>query len=801
MTNITQLKATYGSTARIQKLRDQYVNAKVEVCLDRAMIYTKVYKTTEAEPMVLRRAKAFKAYCKSKPIRIENGELLVASAGDRPRVAVICPEIHASWFDTELTTVSTRPQDPYYLDDETKAVWETDISPNWKAKTVFDYWFAQVPSETKKLSYDTGVIDCLLRSENGPGFQTPGLQEIAFKKGFNGIKKDAKKKIRQLDPADPENYDKLNFLKAVAVSCEGMSVLGKRHARLAKSLADKEKNRRRKKELEKIAEVCTQVPSHPPTNFYEAIQMVWFVMMSIQIEATADSVAVGRFDQFMYPYYKKDIVENTLNKDSVLELIENLWLKFYGNIWPLSEAGAFYYSGYHPFCALTIGGVTPEGKDATNDLSYLCIQATKNLNVTQPSLGTRVHKQTPQKFLIKNAELVRKGLGFPAFHNDEPAIKMLLKKGVKMDEARNWNTLGCVEPSLAGKLHQWTASGNYNFASAVEFALFNGKHVISGKQLGLKTGDRGSFKTFDDFKAAVEKQLAYIIKQHAIATTFIERIHKDYLPCPLLSCLTLDCVDNGKSLMQGGARYNVGPGNLGIGLTDCANSLAAIKKLVFEDKSVTWDELLNNLKNDFATNGRVRKMLLDAPKWGNDDDYVDDFGREITDFMVKEHHKYKTLTGKYLMPALLPVSSNVPMGKVVWALPSGRKAYAPLADGISPNHGTDKLGPTAVLKSVSKLNHEDVDGGTLLNMKFDPKTLEGKDGLIRFAAFLRTFVDLGVYHVQFNVVDKATLITAQKHPEDHRSLMVRVAGYSAYFVELCSEIQNDIIGRTEHQNL
>lgn len=800
MTTVTNLK-TYGSTPRIQKLRSQFINAKVSVYLDRAIVYTDIYKAAEAEPMMLKRAKAFKRYCKTKPIRIEERELIVASAGDRPRVAVICPEIHAGWFEEELDTLSTRAQDPYFLSIENKKIWEKQISTFWKNKTVFDYWFARVPAETKKLSYDTGVIDCLLRSENGPGFQTPGFQEIVFQKGFDGIKKDAKKKIRYLDPAYPDNYDKLNFLKAVVICCEGMSILGKRHARLAKQLADEEKNRKRKKELEKIAEVCTHVPANPPRNFYEAIQMVWFVMMTIQIEATADSVAVGRFDQFMYPFFQNDIAQKILTKDSALELIENLWLKFYGNIWPLSEAGAFYYSGYHPFCALTIGGITPDGKDATNELSYLCIDATLNLKVTQPSLGTRIHKQSPQTFLLKNAELVREGLGFPAFHNDEPAIKMLLKKGVTMEEARNWNTLGCVEPSLAGKLHQWTASGNYNFASAVEFALFNGKHIMSGKQLGLKTGDPKSFDTFDDFKAAVEKQLAYIIKQHAIATTFIERIHRDYLPCPLLSCLHMDCVETGKSLMQGGARYNVGPGNLGIGLTDCVNSLAAIKQLIYNKKAVTWNQLLNTLENDFSTDGRIRKMLLSAPKWGNDDDYVDDFGREITDFMVKEHHKYKTLTGKYLMPALLPVSSNVPMGKVVWTLPSGRKAYEPLADGISPNHGTDKLGPTAVLKSVSKLNHEDVDGGTLLNMKFNPKSLSGEKGLEQFVAFLRTFVDLGVYHVQFNVVDKETLIAAQMNPEDHRSLMVRVAGYSAYFVELCSEIQNDIIGRTAHQSM
>lgn len=800
MEKVTRMKV-FGSTPRIQRLRNQYVNTRVRVCLDRAVRYTRTYQATAAESMMLRRAEAFKAYCESKPIRIEEGELLVASAGDRPRVAVICPEIHASWFDAELDTVSTRSQDPYYLDDESRALWQRDIAPYWKGKTVFDYWYAQVPEETKKLSYDTGVIDCLLRSENGPGYQTPGLQEVVFAKGFAGIKKDARKNLRRLDAADPANYDKRNFLKAVMLSCDAMITLGRRHARLAEELAREEEDVQRKQELEKIAAVCRRVPADPPTNFHEAVQMVWFVMMAIQMEATADSVAVGRFDQFMYPYFCRDIEDKALTRAEALELIENLWLKLYGNIWPLSEAGAFYYSGYHPFCALTIGGVTPDGRDATNELSYLCIDATINLQVTQPSLGTRVYKQSPQKFLLKNAELVRQGLGFPAFHNDEPAVKMMLKKGVTMDEARNWNTLGCVEPSLAGKLHQWTASGNYNFASAVEFALFNGRHIMSGKQLGLKTGDPAAFATFDDFKTAVKKQLAYIIKQHAIATTFIERIHRDVLPCPLLSCLHLDCVESGKSLMQGGARYNVGPGNLGIGLTDCVNSLAAVKKCVYDEKTVGWENLLAALKNDFADDGRIRKQLLEAPKWGNDDDAVDDFGREISDFMVKEHHRYKTLTADYLMPALLPVSSNVPMGKVVWSLPSGRKAYEPLADGISPNHGTDKLGPTAVLKSVSKLNHEDVDGGTLLNMKFDPKSLAADEGLERFAAFLRTFVDLGVYHVQFNVVDRDTLLAAQQNPEAHRSLMVRVAGYSAYFVELCAEIQNDIIGRTAHQGM
>jgi len=800
MTKIANIKS-YGSTPRTQRLRNQYVNSKVSICLDRAAIYTESYRATEAEPMMIRRAKAFKKYCETKSIRIEEGELILASQGERPRVAVICPEIHACWLDAELETVSKRAQDPYFMSEERQKVWQDQISPYWKNKTVFEYWAAQVPEKTKEISLDTGVIDCLLRSENGPGYQTPGFEEIVFKKGFSGIAADAETKLSTLDPTDPHNCDKIDFINSILIVCDAMMRLGERHARLARQMAQAEKDVVRKRELKNMATVCENVPANPPTNFHEATQMIWFVMMAIQMEVTADSVAVGRFDQFMYPYYKKDLSTNKLTKETALELIENLWLKFYGNIWPQSEAGAVYFSGYHPFTSVTIGGVTPNGKDATNELSYLCIEATKNLKVTQPSLGTRLHKQTPHHFLVKNCELIREGLGFPAIHNDEPAIKMLLKKGATMAEARNWNTLGCVEPSLAGKLHQWTAAGTYNLGSAIELALFNGTHKISGKRLGVESGDPRTFASYDEFEVAVKKQIAYMLKQHAIATGYIERIHRDYIPCPLLSSLTLDCIENAKSLMQGGARYNVGPGYLGIGLADCTNSLSAIKQLVYEDKSVSWDRLLDVIENNFQNDNGVRNLLLKAPKWGNDEDRVDDLGRNIADFTIGEHHKYRTLHGKYLMPALLPVSSNVPMGKAVWALPSGRYAYEPLADGISPNHGTDLLGPTAVMKSVSKLNHEDVDGGTLLNMKFSPKTLETEDDLRRFAAFLRTFVDLGVYHVQFNVVDKESLIAAQNNPEDHRSLMVRVAGYSAYFVELCSEIQNDIIGRTEYQNM
>ena len=789
-----------GCTPRIGRLIEQYFKHKPSVAHRRALVYTEVFKETENEPMVIRHAKAFKRYCETKPILIQNDELIVGNPGGRPREALVSPEVNAFWLGQELDSIATRSHDPYAITDEQKKVFREVIFPYWKGKTVVDYWFARVPKDTKELSWESGVIDCEIKSTTGAGEFAIGYKEPLFARGFNGIRNDAEEKLRPLDPTNPENLDKTSFLKGVILCCEGMVILGKRYAEKARELAEKETDAKRKQELKKIAEICEWVPGNPPRNFHEALQTLWFTQIGLYIETNGPSYSAGRFDQYMYPYYTNDLEQGKLTEVQAQELIECLWIKYSEQCWFLSKNAAYYFSGReNPSQNLTVGGITPDGKDATNDISYMAVQATMDVRLCQPSLAIRLHKQAPEEFLTKVCELARLGTGFPAVHNDEIGIKMLLKKGVSMEDARDWCLVGCVEPNLNGKLHQWSDVGHYNFGSAIEFALFNGMHMMTGKTLGLETGDPRTFRTFEEFKEAVKKQLAHQIRHIVISSHIIEKAHTEISPCPLSSSLVLDCVENARSMMDGGARYNVGPGTLGLGLTDGANSLAAIKSLIYDNKVITWDKLLDAVGKNFEGYEKIRLLCLNAPKWGNDDDYVDDLAVELSDFAVKEHNRYRTLHGKYLMPSLYPVSSHVPQGKAVWALPYGRKAGEPLADGISPNHGTDVKGPTSVLRSVSKVNHEDADGGTLLNLKFDPSVLTGDQGLNRLAAFLRTFLDLGIYHVQFNVVSAETLKDAQKNPEQYRSLLVRVAGFSAYFVSLCREIQEDIIRRTTHR--
>jgi len=791
--------AELGCTQRIVKLRQRYLGHTSSVCLERALATTEVFKETENEPMILRRAKGFKRYCETKTILIQDDELIVGNAGSKPRTAVICPEVNAFWLSRELDTIAIRPQDPYAITDEQKKILRELVLPYWKGKTVVERWFSQAPEDTKKLSWETGVIDCEIKSQTGPGEFAIGYGDVLFPKGFDGIRNDAEGRLQSLDPADPENLDKINFLKAVILCCEGIATLGRRHAEKAREMAGKQADPRRRTELEKIAEICDWVPANPPRTFHEALQTVWFTQMALFFELSAPSYSLGRFDQCLYPYYARDVKEGNLTREQAQELLECLWIKLSEQCWCLSNNAAYYFSGgSNSFQNLTIGGVTENGKDATNELSYMCIQATMDVRLCQPSLAVRLHKQCPEEFLTKVCELIRLGTGFPAVHNDEVGIKMLLKKGVKMEEARDWCLVGCVEPNLSGKLHQWSDVGHYNFGSAVEFALFDGLHMMTGKHLGLKTGDPRTFRTFEEFKDAVMKQLAHQIRHIVISSHIIEKAHSELCPTPFESSLVLDCVENGKCLMDGGARYNIGPGTLGIGLADGANSLAAVRKLIYDDKMIGYEDLVKALSSNFDGYEQIRQLCLNTPKWGNDDDYVDELAVELADFVVKEHEKYRTLHGTYLMPSLYPVSSHVPQGKVVGALPSGRKAGEPLADGISPNHGTDMKGPTAVLKSLSKINHEDIDGATLSNLRLDPSVLAGDEGLKRLATFLRAFLDLGIYHVQFNVVGQDTLRAAQENPEQYRSLLVRVAGYSAYFVELCPEIQDDIIARTVH---
>ena len=785
---------------RIARLRKQYFTHKPSVCLERALAYTEVFKETEGEPMVIRRAKGLKRTCETKTILIQDDELIIGNAGRKPRTGILGPEMSNYWFDKELDTLSTRPQDPYIVDEEQKALFREKIHPYWQGKTVIEHWLKRVPADTRAFGYETGVIDVEIKTESGPGEIAPGYGEILLPKGWGGIRRWAEERLAALDPADPANEEKVYFLQAVIISTEAMGILARRHADAARELATSS-TPERAAELQKIAEVCDWIATEPPRTFHEALQLVWFAQFSLMMELNAPSYSPNRMDQYLFPYYEAALQSGELTHEGAQELLECLWIKFAEQCWILNFNCCQYFAGYQGFFNVTAGGVKADGEDATNAVSTMMLQATMDCRLNSPSLAVRLHRNCPEEFLLKVVELARLGTGFPAVHNDEVGIKALLRKGVTTEDARDWCLVGCVEPNLPGKLHQWSDYGHYNFGSAVEFALFNGEHLLSGRKLGLETGDPNDFETFEEFEAAVMAQLANELRHIAIQGHVTEALHRDLLPCALASSLILDCIDNGADLLRGGARYKRGPGTLGIGVADGVNSLAAVKKLVYDDKRLSMDQLREALRADFEGHEEVRDLCLAAPKYGNDDDGVDQYVRHFAHFVATEHDKYDTLTGGKMMPSWYPVSSNVPQGMTVAALPSGRKAGKPLADGVSPNQGTDRLGPTAVLRSVGKFQHEDLDGGTLLNIKFEPQVVAGEEGLQRFAAYLRAFLDLPIYHVQFNVVDEKTLRCAQAQPDEYRSLLIRVAGYSAFFVELHEDIQNDIISRTANARL
>jgi len=781
---------------RIQRMKDAFLKVKPSVSIARAKATTEVYKKNPNLPVKILRARAFYRACETVPVHIGGDELIVGTPSGRQRAGVFCPEISWRWLETELDTIHQRNQDPYEIDAEDKRVLKEEIFPFWRGRSIDEKIYTQLEDlGVLPLTLESGIIDAELKATNGAGEYAPGYCNILIKKGFNGIKKAARRKLKEFDIADPDHTERIYFLKSVIIACEAMVLLGKRYAKKAKQMASKETNAKRKAELEQIAAVCMRIPGEAPQTFHEALQIVWFGQVAHYLEENAPSYSPGRIDQYFYPYFETDLAEGRLSREAARELLYCFLLKFNEIPWMLNEFASMYYAGYMAFQNVCVGGQKPEGGDATNDLSYMVLDCAKNLQLYQPSIAARIHNKSPQVFLNKIGEVVKTGIGFPASHFDDTTIKMLLSYGVDPADAKDYCLVGCVEPGISGRLYQWSAVCLTNFPIAVEFALTNGVQLVSGNQLGLPTGDPEAFETFTDFEAAVKKQLKHLIRVSAITTVITQQAHRDYLPKPIVSSVVAGCVETGRGVMMGGARYNSGPGIIVAGTADYANSMAAVKKLVYEDRSVTMGQLRRALENDFQGFEDVYKLCREAPKYGNDDDYVDDFARDVIDFIAREIKSYRGLYSPLAL-GTLPVSSHTPQGLVVGALPSGRGATLPLADGISPAQGTDVNGPTAIIKSLDKINQEVSTVGVLHNMKLDPGLMADDRGIANFTALLRTHNQLGGAHIQFNCVDAAKLKQAQQQPEAHRSLMVRVAGYSAFFVELCKEIQDEIISRT-----
>ncbi|TGE34795.1 formate C-acetyltransferase/glycerol dehydratase family glycyl radical enzyme [Desulfosporosinus fructosivorans] len=784
---------------RIEGARQNYINSKPAVSYERARIWTESHKKTEGEAVPIRRAKAFRDTCQQIDVNIFAGELIIGGIGEFRKCGILTPEFSWTWVDREMDNFDKRVQDPYVMTDEQRDYVRKDIFPYWKGKSLEEAFLAQLPAEIAKVAVDTGFVDNDSKWRQAVGEITPDYQDVLFKKGFGGILREAKEHLSKLSSTSAEDLKKKDFYNSIIITSEGIITLAKRYSEKAMEMAALEKDPGRKAELLKISDICSRIPENPPASFYEAIQFLWFTQIGGILSENPLALNVGRFDQFMYPYYKADLEKGIMTKDQIQELIEALWLKLSEWVWTISANTAEFFAGYNQFQNLTVGGKTREGKDATNDLSYMCLKATEAVKTHQPGLSVRIHQDCPTEFLDAVTHLVSKGTGFPAIHSDSAGYQMLINAGYEPEDARDWNNCGCVVPHFR-KTSEWTSAVNINFTAALEFALNQGKSRISGDRIGLAEKAPADLKTYEEVEAAFYRQFDNLIEQSIIATLLAQKLHKEMVPRPFLSSCIEQCLINGKDLVDVGAKYNLGPVLTGIGLAVTSNSLAVIKKLVFEDKAVDMETLIKALDANWEGYEELRQVALTVPKYGNDNDYVDDIACQMANHYYKEGHKYKDINGNNFNTAFMGISNYLPTGKVIGATPCGRKANEPLSEGVSPFAGSDTSSPLAAMRSAAKLNQDVHSGGTLLNLRLNEDLVSTKRGRSNLGAMIQTFFSLGAFHVQFNTISTETLRKAQNNPENYKDLLVRVAGYSTQFVNLSRSMQDAIIARTAHEN-
>ena len=825
---------------RIQKLVDALYEHMPVIESARAKLITESYKETEGEPIITRRAKAFANILHNIPIIIRDNELIVGSSTIAPRGCQTFPEFSYEWLEAELDTVATRTADPFEIAEETKAELK-EADKYWKGKTTSELATSYMAPEAIK-AIEHNIFTPGNYFYNGVGHVTVKYWEV-LEIGFEGIMEKAQKELDGCSVGDGNYARKSHFLEAVILSCKAVIDYAGRYAKLAQEMAAQTSDPVRKQELFVIAENCSRVPAKGAQNFYEACQSFWFVQQLLQMESSGHSISPGRFDQYMYPYYKKDMEAGTITREFAQELMDCIWVKLNDLNKCRDAASAEGFAGYSLFQNLIAGGQNKEGEDVTNDLSVMCIQASMHVHLPAPSLSVRVWNGSPHEFLIKAAELTRTGIGLPAYYNDEVIIPALQNRGLSLEDAREYNIIGCVEPQKAGKTEGWHDAAFFNMCRPLELVFSNG--MDKGEMVGIPTGDVTQMKTFDEFFDAYKKQMEYCISLLVNADNAIDVAHAERCPLPFLSCMIDDCLKEGKSVQEGGAVYNF-TGPQGFGIANMADGLFAIRKLVYEDKKVSMKELKEALAwnydkgLDAQSAGDMTEMIMKAmqkagrnvdastaegllktfmgmkpgeqktqrfkeihdmidevPKFGNDIPEVDYFAREVAYTYSKPLQKYNNPRGGKFQAGLYPVSANVPLGGQTGATPDGRYAHTPVADGVSPSAGKDVKGPTAAATSVSRLDHFIVSNGTLFNQKFHPSALSGREGLEKFVALIRGYFDQKGMHMQFNVVDRQTLLDAQEHPEKYKHLVVRVAGYSALFTTLSRSLQDDIIRRTE----
>ena len=785
-----------GPTERLVRLKENFLKQVPSITTHRARAVTKITKENPGMPKIELRAKCFRYCCETAPLVIQDNELIVGAPNGAPRAGAFSPDIAWRWMVDEIDTIGSRPQDPFYISDEDKRVMRDELFPFWEGKSVDEYCESQYrEAGVWELSGESFVSDCSYHAVNGGGDSNPGYDVILMKKGMLDIQNEAKEHLAMLDYENPDDLDKIYFYKSVIDTTEGVMTYARRMSQYAAELAAKETNPQRKEELLKISEVNAKVPAHKPDTFWEAIQAVWTIESLLPVEENQTGMSIGRVDQYMYPYYKADLDAGRMNNFQAFELAGCMLIKMSEMMWITSEGGSKFFAGYQPFVNMCVGGLTRDGRDATNELTYLLMDAVRHVKIYQPSLACRINNKSPQKYMKKIVDVVRSGMGFPACHFDDTHIKMMLAKGVSIEDARDYCLMGCVEPQKAGRLYQWTSTAYTQWPICIELVLNHGVPLWYGKQVTPDLGDLDQYQTYDQFDAAVKEQIKYVTKWTAVATVISQRVHRDLAPKPLMSIMYEGCMEKGRDVSAGGAMYNFGPGVVWSGLATYADAMAAIRKLVFDDRKYTLKQLNEALKADFEGYDQIKADCLAAPKYGNDDDYADLIAADLINFTEMEHRQYKTLYS-ILSHGTLSISNNTPFGQLTGASAGGRKAWTPLSDGISPTQGADFNGPTAIIKSVAKLSNDNMNIGMVHNFKLMAGLLDTPEGENGIITLLRTACAFGNGEMQFNYMDNNTLIDAQKHPENYKDLVVRVAGYSAFFTELCKDVQDEIISRT-----
>ncbi len=781
---------------RIRKLREQSLRAKPSISPERAKLITEFYKSDAARRVSspIQRALAFKHLLEKKAICLNEGELIVGERGPAPKATPTYPEVTAHSLK-DLRILNSRKKTSFAVDEKTKELYKKEIIPFWRGKSIRDRIFKEMSQEWID-AYEAGIYTEFME-QRAPGHTV--LDGKIYKKGFLDFKKDIKSSMDRLDLLnDPEAYRKREELMAMDICADALIQYAHRHAEKALKLAKREKDPKRKKELEKIAEVCRRVPAHAPRNFWEALQYYWFVHLGVIIEYnTWDSFNPGRLDQHLYPFYQRGVKSKSLTVEKARELLRAFWVKFNNQPAPPKVGVTAQESGtYTDFALINTGGVKPDGSDGVNELSYLILDVVEEMRILQPSSMVQISKKNPDRFLKRALKIVKTGFGQPSIFNTDAIVQELVRMGKSVEDARQGGASGCVETGAFGK-ENYNLTGYFNLTKVLEITLNNGLDPRTGKRIGLKTGNPEKFSTYEELFEAFQKQLRHFIEIKIKGNNIIERLYAEYLPSPFLSILIDDCIAKGKDYHDGGARYNTSYIQ-GVGLGTMTDTLTSIKYNVFDKKLVSMRQLLRALKSNFLGYEPLRQRFLNkTPKYGNDDDYADEVMKSIFEaYFEAVDGRPNTKGGNYRIN-LLPTTVHVYFGNVIGATADGRKASEPLSEGVSPVQGSDRHGPTAVVRSVSKMDHVRT-GGTLLNQKFTPQLLSDQDGIDKLAHLVRSYFKMDGHHVQFNVVSADTLRDAQKHPGKYRDLIVRVAGYSDYFVDLSVELQDEIIQRTEH---